>query len=94
LIAHGAAELVEDPALVVLDDGVLPAVAEALLLAGGDVDLWVLARVEPPAPAAGLGLLEPIAFSVSVMRTMTSTIEPMRISRRRQYTDGGWAPTG
>lgn len=47
--------------------------------------------------AAPTGLLPPLEVSASIVtasRTTTSASVPIRSSLRRQYTDGGWDPTG
>jgi hypothetical protein len=47
-----------------------------------------------PAPAAVLLPPDVAVLTVRTMRTSSRTTEPNTNSRRRQYTEGGWDPTG
>ena len=69
------------------------------LLAGCVVDggavVDALGEGEPVPPADfDPPSFEVRAWTVTTSSTRTSTIEPVRMRRRRQYTEGGWDPTG
>jgi hypothetical protein len=70
--------------------------AELRLDAGADrvVDGVTDGVTEPSAPAAVVPSLPVAALIVRTSSTRSRTTDPITNSRRRQYTDGGWDPTG
>lgn len=72
-------------------------VAVGVLELGGSVDVgWeeaVVLAEELPA-AAGPPLPPEAARTVKTMSTNRTAMPPSRMNLRRQYTDGGWDPTG
>ena len=99
----GAAETDDDPDDAVLEPDVdragVDGLADVERLRG--VDDAVVAAVEgrpdgepDPAALAEPPPLEVSARTVTTSRTRTRAAEPMSSRRRRQYTAGGWDPTG
>jgi hypothetical protein len=74
--------------------GVLGACEVRLVCDGDAPGVVTPGLVPPPAPDVGSLPSEAAIFTVRTSSTMSTATDPMRTSRRRQYTDGGCDPTG